>query len=332
MSQTPPTVEILLATYNGDRFLRAQIDSILNQTYPALRILARDDGSRDDTPQILAEYAAQHPDRFHIITGPPTGNPKFNFVRLLEASTANYVAFSDQDDVWLPEKIALSMSAMQTLEAKHPPATPLVVFTDLQIVTADLQMRQPSFWAHQPIKPDAIHSLRRVIMQNTITGNTALLNRSLATLTQSIPSTVHMHDWWVAVLAAAFGDATPIHQQLVLYRQHDANVLGASSTSAVQNKTGRYQHRADRLAAWETAADMARALLEAYGEKLSPSQRRTAQRFITIDESPSATIRVLNFLALRLYLFAGLRSTLAMLWLVADLPSARKSFHPPQEP
>ncbi|MEO6923555.1 MAG: hypothetical protein ABI142_07005, partial [Bryocella sp.] len=194
-----------------------------------------------------------------------------------------------------------------------------------KLVNADLSERYPSFWAYQPIRAEAIHSLHRVLMQNTVTGNTAVINRPLAKLAITLPATVHMHDWWVAVLAAAFGDATPIYQQLVLYRQHDANVLGIVPEGHAKPGSKRYHHHPARLAAWEAAANMARALLAAYGDRLRPAQRRTAERFVAIDTSTSAFARVANFLALRLYLFAGLRSTLAMLWLIADLPAARRS-------
>ena len=99
-------VEILLATYNGARFLREQIDSILAQDYGNIRVLARDDGSSDGTVEILHQYAKRFPGRFRVMpSSAPTGSAKNNFLLLMKASTADYVCFADQDDVWLPAKV-----------------------------------------------------------------------------------------------------------------------------------------------------------------------------------------------------------------------------------
>src|SRR5271156_5979852 len=97
-----PEVEVLLATYNGARFLREQLDSILAQDYGNFRVLARDDGSSDETVEILVQYAEDFPDRVRVMpAGIATGNPQSNFLLLMRASTAEYVCFADQDDVWL---------------------------------------------------------------------------------------------------------------------------------------------------------------------------------------------------------------------------------------
>jgi len=327
MNESNTTVEVLLATYNGERFLRQQIDSVLAQTYKPLLILARDDGSRDATPQILAEYAARFPETFRVITGPPTGKAQENFAALLAASTAPYVSFCDQDDVWLPEKIALSMAAMHRLEAAHGTHKPLLTFTDLRVVDGDLNVRHASFWAYQPIQAEAIHSLRRVILQNTVTGNTAVINRTMAELALPIPFEVHVHDWWVALLACAFGAAEPIYEPLVLYRQHGANVTGARLEGRSKG-IPRWRNHQKRYEAWREAANMARALLSRFRDRLSPADRKTAELFVRIDESPSAIFRVTNFLRLRPRPFNGFRSLMAMLLVLIDLPRAKQQSAP----
>jgi glycosyltransferase involved in cell wall biosynthesis len=132
-------VQVLLATYNGERFLREQIDSILAQTLPGVSILARDDGSNDSTPQILEDYGRRSPDRFRILpTVTPTGSARDNFLALLHASEAPYIAFADQDDVWLPQKLERQMNAMHGLEQRYGTSTPLLVFSDLRVVSDDL--------------------------------------------------------------------------------------------------------------------------------------------------------------------------------------------------
>jgi len=129
-----PLIQVLIATYNGARFIAQQIDSVLAQTYPNFTILASDDGSSDATLSILHDYAARYPERIRVLPSAKTGNPKWNFMRLMEASTAPYVAFCDQDDVWLPNKLTLTMQTMQQLVARHGDKTPLLVFTALSMI------------------------------------------------------------------------------------------------------------------------------------------------------------------------------------------------------
>src|ERR1700761_4914686 len=152
-----PEVEVLLATYNGARFLRQQIDSILGQDYENLRVLARDDGSSDQTIEILEHYATQFPARFRVVPrSAGTGNPRNNFLLLMKAATADYICFSDQDDVWLPDKISRTMKTMDRLEQQSTKAAPLLVFTDLSLTDENLKIVHPSFWQFMNIDPERI--------------------------------------------------------------------------------------------------------------------------------------------------------------------------------
>jgi glycosyltransferase involved in cell wall biosynthesis len=219
-----PVVTILLATYNGERYLREQIDSLLAQTHP-VRVLARDDGSRDGTVSILRDYAERWPQRFALLEDDSgTGHAKWNFLRLTDTAVQipgiDYLAFADQDDVWMPEKIELEMKAMRQLEKRYGATVPLLVFSDLSVVDASLGMLHCSFWEDQRIDPRKIHRLRRLLAQNVVTGCTSVLNRPLAAMSLRMPPEAIMHDWWVALLASAQGHAAFVREPLVLYRQH----------------------------------------------------------------------------------------------------------------
>ena len=308
MTTHPDYIEVLLATFNGARFLPRQLDSILAQTHPPTTILARDDGSTDATPQILADYAARHPTRIAILeTLNPNPGAKGNFLTLLQHSTAPYVAFADQDDVWLPEKLARQLTALQTL----PAAKPALCFSDLRIVDQNLCTLHPSFWQHERHNPAAAVHLNRLLLQNVVVGCTALLNRSLATLACHMPPEAHMHDWWTALLACAFGRSTWLAEPTVLYRQHSANVFGASTQPTPTglpdraNDTGRRTH-------WLAAERQAEALLRIHGPQLTPAQRTLLQAMITCETSPSRLRRVLTLLRHRLFM-ATPRLTGAML-------------------
>ncbi len=228
-------IEVLLATYNGARFLSEQIASVLEQDYPQVRVLARDDGSMDASAKILQHHAERFPEHFCVLpSGSPTGSAAGNFRELLLASDADYVALCDQDDVWCRDKLSRSMEAMRRLEQQHGSQTPLLVFTDLRVVSDDLRTVQASLWRHNRIDPSASLHLNRLLGENVATGCTMLLNRPLAKLSSRMPSnheasqTIVMHDHWIALVAAAFGKTAWVAEPTVLYRQHDANVVGAA--------------------------------------------------------------------------------------------------------
>jgi glycosyltransferase involved in cell wall biosynthesis len=291
-------VEILLATYNGERFLRAQIDSILAQDYPNLRVLARDDGSTDQTVPILHEYAQRYPDRFRLMPpSPSTRSAQGNFLLLLQASTADFVCLSDQDDVWLPGKISQTKYAMDHLEARWGASVPLLVFSDLHIVDDQLRTLHPSFWAHKKIDPERIHRLPPLLVQNVVTGSTAMLNRRLVELSLRMPPEAMMHDHWIALLASTFGRSAILKNQTVLYRQHDRNVLGAGqNTRSLSDLRQRLRRSNTRETEWEKSQQQAEAFLRMHGAQLSASDRRLLQLFQPRGTSRSRAPRILNML------------------------------------
>ncbi|HND46573.1 MAG TPA: glycosyltransferase, partial [Chitinophagales bacterium] len=146
-------VDILLATYNGERFLQKQIDSILQQTYSNFTIYIRDDGSKDGTIKIIKDYAQKYPNKIIFIED-ILGNLGVtqNFNELMKYSSANYIAFSDQDDIWLPNKIEQSLKVLADLENKHQ-GTPAFVYSDMQIINEEDQFTYPSFWKLASLSP-----------------------------------------------------------------------------------------------------------------------------------------------------------------------------------
>lgn len=225
---TDAKVDILLATYNGERYLAEQIESLLAQTFDDWRVIARDDGSSDRTVRILEDYAARHPGRFVLIEDSDAGlGACGNFGRLMEHSTAHYVMFCDQDDVWLPWKIETLMTAMRELEAECGSDAPLLVHSDLRVVDEQLNPIASSFWVYQGGDPSFARSLPRLLAQNVITGCACLCNRRLVELSLPLPDDSLMHDWWIALVAAAIGRVETLRAVTVLYRQHGSNTLGA---------------------------------------------------------------------------------------------------------
>lgn len=274
-----PEIEILLATYNGERFLSEQIDSILAQDYSNLGVLARDDGSSDGTVAILEKYASQFPDRFRLMpSSAATGHPKWNFLRLMEASTAEYICFADQDDVWLPQKLTLTMQAMSRLEERYGKDLPLLAFTDLRVVDEHLETIVESYWKLHRINPRQINHFARLLGQNIVTGCTAMVNRRLVELALHLPDEADMHDSWVALVASAFGAAEPVSAQTVLYRQHDRNLLGAGEFPNQIKISGSSRHE-EQGKRWQLMERQAKGMLLAYGDQLPGNKLRIVNTF-----------------------------------------------------
>jgi glycosyltransferase involved in cell wall biosynthesis len=313
-----PEVEVLLATYNGERFLRAQVDSILSQDYENLRVLARDDGSSDGTTAILKEYERRFPDRFHTVPpGAPTGNAKDNFLLLMKAANAEYVCFSDQDDLWLPDKVSRTMQAMGTLESRHGTDTPLLVFTDLRVVDDGLKPLHESFWRQTGTDPELIHRLAAVLVHNPVTGCTMLINRPLLDMAVKMPGEAAMHDSWIALLASGFGASEAVQAKTVLYRQHDRNVIGVDARRRLwREQAERFFQGEGRALQWERNARQAEALLRIHREELSRKHLKLIEAYLRCGRSRSRVMRVATMLRYRFFRpgFARNAATLVDLW------------------
>jgi len=233
--------EILLATYNGEKYLREQLDSILSQDDDRWHLTVSDDGSSDGTCAILDEYAAKYPDQItHVRSGKRFGCARDHFMHLMRQCPAEYMLFCDQDDVWYPEKLRLSLGALQKLEWESGREIPLLVFTDQAAVDQDLRVIHPSMTAYQR-RPVHCLDWRSLLMQNVVNGCTMAFNRALADMAAKCPddAMLPMHDGWLAVIAARFGRIHYIDQATMGYRQHGRNSVGAENVRSAGYVLGR---------------------------------------------------------------------------------------------
>lgn len=230
---TAPSIDILLATYNGARYLPDLLSSLDGQTGPGFRVLVRDDGSSDGTPDILAQWRARHPDRVRILpTDAPTGSAAGNFGQLMLASDADYVLFADQDDIWRPTKVAATVAALQAAEADGGGTSrPALAFCDLALVDAAGNPLHDSFRAFQGL--DVVDGIRfeRLLLNNVVTGCAMGVNRAALSVCGPLPDGVVMHDWWLALICAGMGTIRPMPDCLIDYRQHGGNVVGAKRSN-----------------------------------------------------------------------------------------------------
>lgn len=229
MADVKADVAILLATYNGERYLDALIDSLLAQTVDDFMIYVSDGGSTDATMEIVARHAARLGDRFVLLPPAPKRlNAAANFGRLLDATEAHHVLFCDQDDVWLPEKVALTLAEMRRMERRHGADAMLLVHTDLVVVDAALETIYSSYVERMHIRPDR-NDLMSLLFRNVATGCTIAINRTLYLAAKPIPTEAMMHDHWLMKVAAAFGHTSFVNTPTILYRQHASNAIGAGA-------------------------------------------------------------------------------------------------------
>jgi len=224
-------IAILLSTFNGEKYLRELLDSLFTQTYKDFILIIRDDGSIDGTVYILEEYKKKHKNII-LLDNRENKGVIGSFSYLLEYAVHNtncdYFMFCDQDDVWKENKIEITLNKMQEIEKQKGKGIPILIHTDLEVVDENLNLISKSFWKYCSISPK-LNSFNRLLVQNTVTGCTVMINRVLATISIPIPKGVIMHDWWLGLVAAKFGVIEFLKHPTIKYRQHENNDTGAES-------------------------------------------------------------------------------------------------------
>jgi glycosyltransferase involved in cell wall biosynthesis len=272
-----------MATYNGEKYVREQIESILVSNYQDLELYIYDDGSKDDTVSILREYEGRYPDQVHVSQNESNRGHLMNFMQALSATTADYVMFSDQDDVWNPGKAAITLKRMKHMEAQLDKETPVAVFTDAIVVDQDLAIVNRSFFCSGHLNPYRT-DLPHLLMENKLIGCTVMVNAALrrVLLSRPLPQKARFHDWWIALIAAAYGKIGYVREGTLLYRQHGGNVVGNTGfASYVKDRMIGLQRQREALVALYQQAE---EFLELYGDTLSEKNREIFHSFATLPE------------------------------------------------
>lgn len=234
------SVLVLMSAYNGEQYLSEQIESILAQHLENVDLLIRDDGSQDCTLKIIQKYAEKN-NRIRYYQGENCGAWK-SFLELMNKAdeTYDYYAFSDQDDVWLPEKLSRAVSKLEQM-AENSPDIPLLyggivcpVNEALERLNTGINLTNytPSFGS--------------ALIQGITSGLTCMFNKAtLLKVKRTNPEYMVMHDWWVYLTASCYGKVYYDNEAYVLYRQHGANVCGAR-TSRLERLKYRLKHYEER--------------------------------------------------------------------------------------
>ncbi|WP_280954087.1 glycosyltransferase family 2 protein [Lactococcus protaetiae] len=220
-------VNILMSTYNGEKYIAEQIESIQKQTFKDWQLIIRDDGSKDTTCKIVETFITNDK-RIRLIRAENVGVIR-SFYELVKVETADFYFFADQDDYWLPEKLEIMLNETQ----KHDNSKPVMYYTDLKVTDRNLSVTKESMIKTQSNHPNT--QFVQELTENTVTGGASMINHALAEHWLTTDDII-MHDWYLALLATAIGELVFIDIPTHLYRQHDSNVLGARTLTKRMKK------------------------------------------------------------------------------------------------
>ncbi|MDM8261053.1 glycosyltransferase family 2 protein [Limosilactobacillus vaginalis] len=228
-------VAILMSTFNGEKYLPEQIESIIHQTYHNWVLYIRDDGSQDNTVKIIKQFSRDNNNIIFVNEKNDINVGVFDsFMNLLKKQSADYYMFSDQDDVWLENKISNSLKLLKENEPG-----PVCVFTDAEIVTKDLKpirrMLGNNVWT----------DFLSLCFANRVTGCTMIFNDELKRLIKFSDmdiSKVYMHDWWIGLIASKMGKLLYLNEPTLKYRQHGNNVVGGDKKNTLSHIANRFKN------------------------------------------------------------------------------------------
>ncbi len=252
-------IEILMGTFNGSSFLKEQIDSILAQTNSNWILTIRDDGSTDNTIDIINEYVEEYPDKIKLLKDNiATGSAKNNFIKLIKQVDEEYIMFCDQDDIWLPNKIELTYAKMLELEVECGKDLPLLIHTDLIVVDEKMDLISESFieYMNLPIEK----RINDLIIQNSVTGCTMMVNKIMIDILKKLDETapILMHDHIAGIIALSYGKIYFLKDATMKYRQHALNSVGADKLRSIKSryKRGKKAFQRDMIDSYEQVGYM----------------------------------------------------------------------------
>lgn len=205
-------VSVALATFNGKKYLRNQLDSICNQTYKNIEIIVSDDASSDETIELLNEYKSKYGLKYYI-------NDKnygliSNFQKAIEHCTGDYIALADQDDIWKPNKIEM---LLKNIDNKS------LICSDALVIDSNGNVLSHSLFDYAKLKFFYQDQFKYLLFGNFVPGCTMLFRKELKDYILPIPQNFQFHDWWIALVAAAIGGIAFCSEPLIMYRKHDSN-------------------------------------------------------------------------------------------------------------
>lgn len=302
-----------MTTYNGEKYVGEQIESILASPYQNIEIAIYDDGSSDNTMGILRRYEELYPDIIQVQENEKNMGVTLNFLNAICNTSSDYFMLCDQDDVWKPNKIPTTLKKMRQMEEQYGEDMPIAVFTDANVVDNELNVLHNSFFASSHLNPRRT-DLPHLLMENKLIGCTVMFNSSLKKILKShrLPTEARFHDAWIGLIAASFGKIGYLNEATMLYRQHGDNVVGNLNFLAYfkDRLTSIKKQKNSLLASQRQAAEFVRI----YGKKMELEKRIIIGRFANLHNEGFVRKR---YLILRYrYLKSGLVRNLGLMIII----------------
>lgn len=308
-------IAVLLSTYNGEKYLEAQLDSLLSQSVRDFSIYIRDDGSSDETLNIIDAFCRRD-QRIVLLDSSDNIGCAASFLYLLRHVEADIYMFCDQDDIWLPNKIERVVDYFLVNNS----TLPTLYHCDLKVVDQSLNLIHSSFLTYQKMTAKNTNNKNNLYIQNYVVGCTSAINAALANLVLSHIDErqykmVAMHDWWLAITAKLFGEVYYDDVQTILYRQHQNNVLGAKSPSIIRfmtlglngqglTRVRRFRHKVSR---------QNELLLKVYDAKLNHVQKNNLKAVVNALGENASIKNILYCFQLGCYM-QGLKRNIALIY------------------
>lgn len=278
------TIAILMASYNGERYIKEQIESIINQDFSDWHLFISDDGSTDNTLSLEKSYQEKFPQKITVVENMTNKHGSkynfFNLVNIVLNEKYNYFMFSDQDDVWKKNKVSDTFNLMK--QAKNNTSVPILVHTDLEVVDENLNTLGNSFIKYRALDP-RYKDINHLLIQNNVTGCTMMVNRPLLVKALQFEDIdkIAMHDWWFALVASIYGEIYFLNESTIKYRQHGGNVVGATNVNSlafiIKRVVGK-DHVKDTIT---MSIRQAQQLLISYND-ISQEKKELISRFVDI--------------------------------------------------
>lgn len=285
MEYSDKTVAICMATYNGEKYIEEQIQSIIDQTYKDWVLFVRDDGSTDDTVEKIQRIIRREKKENIILINSDVsgGSAKKNFAAIhtyvKEKYSFQYYMFCDQDDVWMPDKISVCMNRIQEVENNEASDNlPVLVHTDLKVVDEELNVLGESFVRYRALNPE-YKDINHLLAQNNVTGCTMLWNKALNDLIHLDIDGIAMHDWWISLSAALFGQIEYVDRTTILYRQHGQNTVGATKVNNIGFVVKRVQQMGHVGKTIFDSVKQSQTLCDVYSDNMNESDKANVLRY-----------------------------------------------------
>lgn len=276
INSSEDSVSIALAVYNGEKFLPQLLASLESQTIKPSELIVLDDCSTDNSLEVIQSFRLSF--KKTIFSNERNEGPVFTFKKLAGLCKGNFIAFCDQDDIWLPQKIEHSLLAIKKIDSNIP----AIAFSDLSVIDEEDKLIHKSFFELRSSSPKKF-SLPDLLFENIVTGCASIINKAMANKLANMPLNILMHDHWMALIGYSFGKYVFINEPLVLYRAHGTNVTDKKKASYLINFRNQLKNKSSYL---HKNILQAIEFKKAYTAELSKKNLKALNNFIALEQQP----------------------------------------------